>query len=72
MDQSTFTLHLPRHKALLFYKGVKNRVLVTSDDSRRLSIPWQLLQAHMTENGVHGRFQIRFDESGKCCGLKPL
>lgn len=72
MTVSTFTIDLPRHKALLFYKAEKNRVLVTDHSGRRLSLPWRLLQPYMTENGVQGAFRITLDDSGKCLSLQRL
>jgi hypothetical protein len=69
MPVASFSIALPRHKALLFYQGHKNRVIVTTHDGVTMSIPWQLLQPHLTEDGVHGTFRIRFDEGGKCLSL---
>jgi hypothetical protein len=69
MPTATFSLALPHHTTLLFYEGEKNRVLVTTDDGLTLSIPWKQLQPHVHENGVHGKFKITFDETGKCLSL---
>lgn len=71
MPTKTFSLNLPRHKALLFYGADKSRVLVTTTDGLRLSIPWQLLQPYVTQHGIQGQFDIVFDEHGKCRALTP-
>jgi hypothetical protein len=72
MPTTTFTIDLPRHKAILFYTAEKNRVVVTDRAGRRLSLPWRLLQPYMTHDGVQGEFVIDFDENGKCLSLSPL
>jgi hypothetical protein len=69
MPVASFSIALPRHKALLFYQGHKNRVIVTTNDGVTMSIPWQLLQPYLTEDGVYGTFKIRFNEQGKCVAL---
>ena len=69
MPVAAFSISLSREKALLFYQGHKNRVIVTTHGGVTLSIPWQLLQPYVTEDGVHGTFNIRFDEQGKCLAL---
>jgi hypothetical protein len=71
MPTATFSIALPRHKTLLFYQGEKNRVIVTTPDGIKLSIPWHLLQPYVNENGVYGEFIIRFDDGGKCLALRP-
>lgn len=65
-------MNLPGEKVLLMYKAQKNRVIVTADNGQKISIPWARLQPFVTGNGVCGRFQMTFDDSGKCLSLTTL
>ena len=69
MPTNTFTVNLPRSKVLLLYKAEKNRIVVTADNGQRISLPWRLLQPHVSQAGISGRFEITFDDGGRCQSL---
>ena len=72
MAHATFSLHLTSKQVMLFYRAQKNRVHVTTDDGTVLSLPWEILQPHVREDGVRGSFVITFDGHGKLGQLRRV
>lgn len=72
MDQAVFNIQLSAEKVLMFYQAKKNRVIVTAEDGRSLSVPWELLRPYITQTGIDGRFLIKFDAKRKATALIQL
>ena len=72
MPDLEFTLHFTPDEVLRYYRGQARSVVATLDDGRTLQFPASALQKVVTENGVHGRFRLRFDANHKFLGLERV
>jgi len=50
---------------LRVYQGSAKLVSAIATDGRRVQFPANILQKMVTRDGIHGRFIIEFDRSGK-------
>ena len=67
-----FRLAISADDYLAYYKGVTRDVFVRAEDGRRVKFPASALQTHITRDGIHGRFELRFDANNKLLGLQRL
>ena len=67
-----FRLDISTDEYLAYYQGAARDVLVRAEDGRRVKFPASALQAHITHDGIHGRFELRFDANHKLIGLQRL
>lgn len=67
-----FRLAISSDDYLAYYKGVARDVTVRAEDGRRVKFPAGALQPFITHDGIHGRFELRFDASNKLLGLQRL
>lgn len=67
-----FRLDISAEDYLAYYQGAVRDVLVRAEDGRRVKFPAGALQAHITRDGIHGRFELRFDANHKLIGLQRL
>ncbi|MCP8466647.1 DUF2835 domain-containing protein [Pseudomonas sp. ZM23] len=65
-------ISLPADRLQAVYRGQANRVLVTSRDGRRINLPAHHLRRFMTHSGVHGTFELEFDDTGRLLALRRL
>lgn len=65
-------ISLPADRLQAVYGGQANRVLVTSRDGRRINLPAHHLRRFMTHSGVHGTFELEFDDTGRLLALRRL
>ncbi|WP_221032156.1 DUF2835 domain-containing protein [Actomonas aquatica] len=72
MPALEFTLHFSSDEVLRYYRGQSRQVIAYLDDGRSVQFPASALQKVVTENGVHGRFRLLFDEHHKFVGLQRL
>lgn len=63
---------LPADRLQAVYRGQANRVLVVSRDGRRINLPAHHLRRFMTHSGVHGSFELEFDDAGQLLALRRL
>ncbi len=67
-----FNLNILYDDYLSFYQGVARSVSVVADDGRRIEFPAKLVQRHLTREGIHGRFELSFDEHHKLIALRRM
>lgn len=67
-----FRLDISAEDYLAYYKGAARDVVVRAEDGRRVKFPAGALQTHITRDGIHGRFELRFDTNHKLIGLLRL
>jgi len=65
-------ISLPADRLQALYRGQANRVQVTSRDGRRVNLPAHHLRPFVTHAGVHGSFELEFDDSGRLLALRRL
>lgn len=57
---------------LRLYRGQARDVVARAVDGRVVRFPLTALRAHVRDDGVHGRFLLRFDARQKLLGLDRL
>lgn len=67
-----FSLNIPTQEMLRYYRGEVQTVVVTTDEGLRVQFPAVLLRAHVTDNGIFGRFQLKFDDNHRQAGLERI
>ncbi len=67
-----FNLHILYDDYLSFYQGVARSVSVVADDGRRVEFPAKWVQRYLTREGIHGRFELSFDEQHKLIALRRM
>ena len=72
MPKAVFSVSLSSEQVLQFYKGLKNRVQVKTDNGQTMSLPYDILLQHLTREGVHGRFEIIYADDGTLGELRRL
>lgn len=70
--QLRFRLDIDAEDYLAYYRGSAREVLVRAEDGRRVRFPASALQPFVTRDGVHGRFELRFDAGHRLLGLQRL
>lgn len=70
MPAYRFQLRIPREKYLRYYQGGASAVIVHDDHGRRVQFPASALRAHVTAEGVHGRFIMTTDQANKLISLE--
>lgn len=65
-----FSLYLDSEQYLAYYKGQAKRVSVVCDDGRRIEFPAEHLRPYLTHEGIHGHFEIEFDQQQHFVALR--
>lgn len=67
-----FRLAISADEYLAYYRGAARDVVVSAEDGRRVKFPAGALQPYILQDGIHGRFELRFDANNKLLGLQKL
>lgn len=67
-----FRLSLAAEDFLRYYQGQIRQIQVTSEDGRTVRFPASALRPYLTHSGIHGRFEIHFDEHNRLAGLTVI
>jgi len=70
MNLVRFHLNLSYPRMLAYYQGTASQIRVRADDGRMLQFPAECLRPHVSGNGVHGRFEMRFSAENKLIDLR--
>ncbi|MEM6641124.1 MAG: DUF2835 domain-containing protein, partial [Pseudomonadota bacterium] len=70
MPTVNVTLNIDADAYQRHYRGAVREVIAIADDGQRLRFPANILRDVVTRDGVHGRFVIRFDDTGKFLGIR--
>lgn len=57
---------------LAYYAGSARSVSVQGDDGRRYEFPAEHLRRHVVHDGIHGLFELCFDENHKFRSLNRI
>ena len=60
-----FRLSLSAEEFLRYYQGQVRQIQVISEGGRTIRFPAAALRPYLTHSGIHGRFEIRFDDNNK-------
>ncbi|MEW5754967.1 MAG: DUF2835 domain-containing protein [Pseudomonadota bacterium] len=67
-----FRLAIPADAYAAYYRGAIKAVSVTACDGRRIQFPVNLIHKFLGHDGIHGTFEILFDENQKCLGIARI
>ena len=70
MPTYEFQLRISPAQYLDYYRGTVRHVIARSTNGLTVQFPASLLQAHVTPEGIRGRFVLTCDEHNKCIGLQ--
>jgi len=72
MPALSFALAISAEDYIRYYRGSARHVVVKTDQGKTLKFPANLLQKHVTHDGIHGRFQLEFDQNNKVKALQKI
>ena len=72
MNKAVFSVSLNSEQVLQFYKGLKSRVQVRTQNGQSMSIPYDHLLKYVTREGIYGTFEITYDDFGNLGQLRKL
>jgi len=64
-----FYLNVSRKEALRYYKGEVRFVMVTATNGKKIQFPAEHIRSFIGQNGIEGKFNIRFDNDNKLLSL---
>lgn len=67
-----FRLAITADKYLSYYQGRAQAVITRAEDGSRLEFPANAVQRFLRHEGIHGLFEISFDENNKLIGLERI
>jgi hypothetical protein len=70
MNHYSFHLHISAEQYLDYYRGTAKRVIVRAVSGQNVQFPASLLQRFVTQDGVHGDFELICDENNKVIELR--
>ena len=70
MQRLIIRLCLDKEKVLSHYRGLASRVVTRSLDGRTVQFPASLLRQFVSEDGVNGFFEIRFDDQNRLISMR--
>ena len=67
-----FRLAIPAEQYLPYYRGEVKDVQVHALNNQKVRFPASASQILLTHDGIHGLFEIRFDESRRLIGVERV
>ena len=67
-----FQLSISSEKYLAYYKGYASSIQVRSLDNKTIRFPASAIREFLMHDGIHGLFEIRFDENNKLIKIVKL
>ncbi|MEK7302511.1 MAG: DUF2835 domain-containing protein [Pseudomonadota bacterium] len=65
-------LKIPAHKLLYYYEGGVDTVVAEATDGRIIRFPANILRSVVQSDGVHGTFELAFDEHHKFVSIARI
>jgi len=72
VNRIAFSLSIDREQWLRFYAGRASFVHVVTESGKSLRLPASALRPFILHNGVHGRFEINYDQRYKLLSVDRL
>jgi len=72
MPESRFHLHLSTEQYQQFYSGEVSQVQVVDQHYRRIQFPAGMLRKHVSRDGVHGEFILKYDKDNRLISLEQV
>lgn len=67
-----FELNISAQSYLRYYRGGKRWVQVRDCDGRTIRFPAHVLRPHVTREGIHGEFVLRFDDEHRFISIDRI
>jgi hypothetical protein len=72
MPDLIIELNLNPGQLLQYYRGAAQVVQARAANGQVVQFPANVLQRHVTKDGIHGQFRLEFDANRKFLGLVPV
>ncbi len=72
MEKIGFHIALSADEYLQYYNGTASALIVKADDGRRVQLPAGRFRQFVTQDGIHGYFEITLDENHELLSIKKL
>ncbi len=72
VNRIAFSLSIDREQWLHFYSGHASAVRIVTENGKSLQLPASALRPFILHDGVHGRFEINFDQYNKLLSIDRL
>lgn len=72
MAKIVLTVALPAFKYEAMYAGAAKNLVASSLDGRKVQLPLSAFQSFVTHQGIHGLFEVEFDDRNKLVGVTKL
>ena len=67
-----FQLSISADDYVTYYQGVTRAVSILGDNGKRIEFPAEHLRQFVTHDGVHGNFELEFDDNNRFVALKKI
>ncbi len=67
-----FSLNIPAEEVKLYYSGDRKFVHVTGKMGQSIQFPANQIRQFVTNNGVHGEFEIIVDENNRLIDIRQV
>jgi hypothetical protein len=68
----TVELNISSEDYLAYYQGMAKSVIATDMQGKRVRFPSNILRPFVTHNGIHGTFEILFDDDNKFLKIQKI
>jgi hypothetical protein len=72
MAKVVLSVALPAFKYEALYAGAAKNLVANSLDGRKVQLPLLAFQRFLTHQGIHGVFEVEFDDSNKLIAVNKL
>jgi len=72
MTKLVLNVALPAFKYEAMYAGAAKNLVASSLDGRKVQLPLSAFQSFVTHQGIHGLFEVEFDNRNKLVGVTKL
>jgi len=72
MKHVTVALAISADDFQRLYQGSARDVVALDDQRRRIKFPANILVPFVTHSGIHGRFQINFDDANRFASIERV
>lgn len=72
MPTLRFKLSITSEDYLRYYQGQAGQISVTTDEGQRLVFPAEHLRVFVRHDGIHGRFELEFDQDNRFMALRRI
>ena len=67
-----FKIALSSEKYQAYYKGKAQSIQAVSLDNKKVRFPANAIRNYLTHDGIHGLFEIQFDENNKLIKVEKI